>query len=94
MKSDSLQNQQSYATISQKGVVAMRKEYYQGDVSVRAMKKYREKEGIKTVRFDVRAGSKEAMEEEAKRRGISVAQLIVDSVNAYVGRVIISNKKQ
>lgn len=50
------------------------------------------KEGIKTVRFDVRAGSKEALEEEAKRRGLSVAQLIVDSVNAYVGRVIISNK--
>lgn len=74
--------------------MAMRKEYYQGDVSARAMKKYREKEGIKTVRFDVRAGSKEALEEEAKRRGLSVAQLIVDSVNAYVGRVIISNKKQ
>ena len=70
------------------------KEYYQGEVSVRAMKKYREKEGIKTVRFDVRAGSKEALEEEAKRRGLSVAQLIVDSVNAYVGREIIANKKQ
>ena len=94
MRSNSLQNQPSYATISPKGVVAMRKEYYQGDISVRAMKKYREKEGIKTVRFDVRAGSKEALEEEAKRRGLSVAQLIVDSVNAYVGRVIISNRKQ
>lgn len=89
-----MQNQLRYATIQMKGVVAMRKEYYQGDISVRAMKKYREKEGIKTVRFDVRAGSKEALEEEAKRRGISVAQLIVDSVNAYVGRVIISNRKQ
>ena len=89
-----MQNQLRYATIQRKGVVAMRKEYYQGDVSVRAMRKYREKEGIKTVRFDVRAGSKEALEEEAKRRGISVAQLIVDSVNAYVGRVIISNRKQ
>lgn len=72
----------------------MRKEYYQGDVSVRAMRKYREKEGIKTVRFDVRTGSKEALEEEAKRRGLSVAQLIVDSVNAYVGREIIANKKK
>lgn len=94
MRSNSLQNQPSYATISQKGVVAMRKEYYQGDVSVRAMRKYREKEGIKTVRFDVRTGSKEALEEEAKRRGLSVAQLIVDSVNAYVGREIITNKKK
>lgn len=46
------------------------------------------------MRFDVRAGSKEALEEEAKRRGLSVAQLIVDSVNAYVGREIIANKKQ
>lgn len=72
----------------------MRKEYYQGDVSVRAMRKYREKEGIKTVRFDVRTGSKEALEEEAKRRGLSVAQLIVDSVNAYIGREIITNKKK
>lgn len=89
-----MQNQLRYATIQMKGVVAMRKEYYQGDVSARAMKKYREKEGIKTVRFDVRAGSKEALEEEAKRRGLSVAQLIVDSVNAYVGRVIITNRKQ
>lgn len=94
MRSDSLQNQSSYATISTKGVVAMRKEYYQGDISARAMRKYREKEGIKTVRFDVRAGSKEALEEEAKRRGLSVAQLIVDSVNAYIGREIISNRKQ
>jgi hypothetical protein len=94
VKSNGLQNQSSYATIPPKGVVAMRKEYYQGEVSVRAMKKYREKEGIKTVRFDVRAGSKEALEEEAKSRGLSVAQLIVDSVNAYVGRVIISNRKQ
>lgn len=89
-----MQNQLRYATIQMKGVVAMRKEYYQGDISVRAMKKYREKEGIKTVRFDVRAGSKEALEEEAKRRGLSVAQLIVDSVNAYVGRAIITNRKQ
>ena len=94
MKSNGLQNQSSYATIPPKGVVAMRKEYYQGAASVRAMKKYREKEGIKTVRFDVRAGSKEALEEEAKRRGISVAQLIVDSVNAYIGREIITSKKK
>ena len=94
MKSNGLQNQSSYATIPPKGVVAMRKEYYQGATSVRAMKKYREKEGIKTVRFDVRAGSKEALEEEAKRRGLSVAQLIVDSVNAYVGCEIITNRKQ
>ena len=94
MKSNGLQNQSSYATIPPKGVVAMRKEYYQGAASVRAMKKYREKEGIKTVRFDVRAVSKEALEEEAKRRGLSVAQLIVDSVNAYVGCEIITNRKQ
>jgi hypothetical protein len=72
----------------------MRKEYYQGAASVRAMKKYREKEGIKTVRFDVRAGSKEALEEEAKSRGVSATQLIVDAVNAYIGREIITSKKK
>lgn len=94
MKSNSLQNQSSYATIPPKGVVAMRKEYYQGAASVRATQKYKEKIGMQKITIEVQAGSREALNAEAKSRGVSATQLIVDAVNAYGGREIISNKKQ
>ena len=94
VKSNGLQNQPSYATIPPKGVVAMRKEYYQGAVSVRATQKYKDKIGMQKITIEVQAGSREALNAEAKSRGVSATQLIVDAVNAYIGREIISNKKQ
>lgn len=94
MKSNGLQNQSSYATIPPKGVVAMRKEYYQGAASVRATQKYKEKIGMQKITIEVQAGSREALNAEAKSRGVSATQLIVDAVNAYVGCEIITNRKQ
>lgn len=72
----------------------MRKEYYQGAVSVRATQKYKEKIGMQKITIEVQAGNREALNAEAKSRGVSATQLIVDAVNAYIGREIISNKKQ
>lgn len=72
----------------------MRKEYYQGAASVRATQKYKEKIGMQKITIEVQAGSREALNAEAKSWGVSATQLIVDAVNAYVGREIISNKKQ
>lgn len=94
MRSNGLQNKSSYATIPLKGVVAMRKEYYQGAVSVRATQKYKEKIGMQKITIEVQAGSREALNAEAKSRGVSATQLIVDAVNAYVGREIITSKKK
>ena len=94
MKSNGLQNQSSYATIPPKGVVAMRKEYYQGAASVRATQKYKGKIGMQKITIEVQAGSREALNAEAKSHGVSATQLIVDAVNAYIGREIITSKKK
>jgi len=49
---------------------------------------------MQKITIEVQAGSREALNAEAKSRGVSATQLIVDAVNAYVGREIITNKKK
>lgn len=70
----------------------MREKYYQGDVSVRATKKWQEKVGMERVSINLRSGSKERLTAAAEAQGVSVTQYIVDAVNAYAGEELLKNK--
>nr|DAZ42431.1 MAG TPA: plasmid partition protein ParG-helix-helix, dimer, DNA binding, CELL [Caudoviricetes sp.] len=70
----------------------MREKYYQGDVSVRATKKWQEKVGMESITFKIHAGSKEKLRAAAEKKGVSITTYIVDAVNAYAGEQVLKNK--
>lgn len=52
-----------------------------------------QKENMEQVNLRVFREEKIALQEEAKNKGLSVRQYIIDAVNAKAGRVIISTRE-
>lgn len=70
----------------------MREKYYQGETSIRATKKWKEKVGMESITFCVHEGSRERLREVAEENGVSATTYIVEAVNAYAGRQVLKNK--
>lgn len=52
-----------------------------------------EKEHLEQVNIRIRKEEKTALQEEAKNKGLSMRQYVIDAINAKAGKVIISTRE-